>query len=329
MTTRADAGARDTGAWDTGATDTGAAGAGALPSLRDMAAIGVLAIIWGLSIPLTKLGLESLPPMALTALRFATALPPLFLLALRQRLRLRALPQVALLGVIGISVGQVAQTLGIEGTSGSVGAILSATIPVFVVVFAALRLRQRVSRRQVAGLAAAFAGIAVVASGSGGGEGTAATTLAGVAWMLVSSVAIAFYYVWSVELTREYGTPAVAAWSTLFGLLALLPFAAWEASRMPIHLTPEGLAVASYLGVFVTAAGLYLWLHLLRAVPAVVATSVQYLHPIIGIGAAAAMFGDRLGGLFVAGVLLILGGLALILAPARKVRGGPAKTRSH
>ena len=103
-------------------------------------AILVLAAIWGLSIPLTKLGLETLPPLTLTALRFATALPPLFLLVMKQRLPLRALPRVAMLGVIGISVGQVAQTLGIEGTSASIGAILSATIPVFVVVFAALRL---------------------------------------------------------------------------------------------------------------------------------------------------------------------------------------------
>ena len=284
-----------------------------------LASILVLAIVWGLSIPLTKLGLESLPPMTLTALRFAAALPPLFLLSMRQRLPLRALPRVALLGVIGISVGQVAQTLGVRGTSASAGAILSATIPVFVVVFASLRLRQKVTLRQLLGLLAAFAGIALVASGSGGGVTSAVGNSAGgVVWMLVSSVAIAFYYVWSVELTRDYGTPTVAAWSTLFGLLALLPWTAGELSRVPVHLTAEGLAVAAYLGVFVTAVGLYLWLHLLRTVQAVVATSVQFLHPIIGIAVGAAMFSDRLGLLFALGVVLILGGLGLTVASARR-----------
>lgn len=295
-------------------SDDAALEEGGVPSATGLVAIAVLAAIWGLSIPFTKLGLETLPPMTLTALRFATALPPLFLLSLRKGLPMQALPRVALLGVIGISVGQVAQTLGIEGTSASVGAILSATIPLFVVIFATLRLRQRVTVRQMVGLLVAFAGIAIVASSSGGDtESAAQTSIAGVSWMLVSSVAIAFYYVWSVEVTRDYGTPAVAAWSTAFGLLALLPWTVWETSRVPVVLTLQGMAVAAYLGVFVTAAGLYLWLFLLRTVPAVVATSVQYLHPIIGIMVGAAMFGDRLGLLFAIGVALILGGLALVV----------------
>jgi len=282
-------------------------------------AILVLAAIWGLSIPLTKLGLETLPPLTLTALRFATALPPLFLLVMKQRLPLRALPRVAMLGVIGISVGQVAQTLGIEGTSASIGAILSATIPVFVVVFAAFRLKQGVTLLQMLGLFAAFSGIALVATGSGGEAASVArNSMAGIVWMLVSSVAIAFYYVWSVELTREHGTPLVAAWSTFFGLLALLPWTFWEISRVPVNLSLNGLAIAAYLGVFVTAAGLYLWLHLLRTVPAIVATSVQYLHPIIGIVVGPAMFDEGLGLFFAMGVILILGGLALVILPGRR-----------
>lgn len=284
---------------------------------RSIGAILVLALIWGLSIPLTKLGLESLPPLTLTALRFASALPLLFLLSLRQRLPRRALVRVALLGLIGISIGQVAQTLGVVGTSASVGAILSATIPVFVVVFAALRLRQRVTALQMVGLVLAFGGIALVAAGSED-DGLSRNTLTGIVWMLLSSVAIAFYYVWSVELTEEHGTPAVAAWSTLFGFIALLPWTIWELSGARPDLTPLNIGVAAYLGVFVTAVGLYLWLYLLRTVPAVVATSVQYLHPIIGILVGAMMFGDTLGLPFGLGVTLILSGLALVVVPARR-----------
>jgi EamA-like transporter family len=61
--------------------------------------------------------------------------------------------------------------------------------------------------------------------------------------------------------------------------------------------------------VVVTVAGLFLWLHLLRTVPARTAASVQYLQPVVGIAASSAMFGDTLGVLFVAGVILILGDL--------------------
>jgi O-acetylserine/cysteine efflux transporter len=285
--------------------------------MRSAAAMLLLAVMWGLSIPLTKLGLETLPPLTLTAMRFAVAVPLLFLFAAgRQRLSRQALPRAAALGALGIGVGQVAQAFGIQGTAASVGTIISATIPVFIVVFAALRLRQPVTGRQQLGLLAAFAGIALVAFGHGQGEALR-SSVSGAAWMLLSAVAIAFYYVWSVELTRDYGTAAVAAWSTLFGFIALVPWAAREAWHHPVHLTLQGLAVAAYLGIMVSVAGLFLWLRILRTVPATVAASVQYLQPVFGIAAAAAMFGDRLGASFAAGVVLILGGLALAVTARR------------
>jgi drug/metabolite transporter (DMT)-like permease len=277
--------------------------------------------MWGLSIPATKLGLVTLPPLTLTALRFAIAVPLLLLFALgRRRLPWPALPRIAALGILGIGIGQVSQTLGVAGTSASVGTIISATIPVFVVLFAALRLKQSVSGRQQLGLVAAFGGIALVALGNG--EGTAGllrSSVTGAAWLLLSALAIAFYYVWSIELTDKYGTAVVAAWSTLFGFIALLPWAAWEMmSHVPFHITAEGIGAAIYLGLFVAVAGLFLWLHLLRTVPARIAASVQYLQPVVGVATSAALFGDKMGALFGVGVILILGGLALTMSPRRR-----------
>lgn len=293
-------------------------------SVVSVAAMLLLALVWGLSIPATKLGLQDLPPLTLTALRFLVAVPLMMVFAItRLSVPWRAVPGIAALGVLGISVGQVAQAFGVEGTSASAGTIISAIIPVFVVLFAALRLRQPVTGRQQLGLLAAFIGIALVALGSGSAVGEASrTTAAGVAWMLVSALAIAFYYVWSAQLAAAFGTAAVAAWSTLFGFVALLPFTAWEMAHTPFRITAQALWVAAYLGVAVTVAGLFLWLYLLRTVPARVAAGVQYLQPVFGIAASAALFGDILGPLFVAGVVLILAGLALAVAnrPTRPPR---------
>ncbi len=289
-----------------------------IPSSGSFAAMLLLALMWGVSIPITKLGLLSLPPLTLTALRFAIAVPLMFVFALgRQRLPLRALPRLAALGLLGIGVGQVAQTFGVAGTSASVGTIISATIPIFVVMFAAARLRQPVSRLQMQGLAAAFAGIALVASGRGEAGTPSQTSLGGAALVLLSAVTIAFYYVWSVELTERYGMAPVAAWSTFFGFVSLIPWAAWEVRQMPIQATAAGIGSAAYLGVVVTVAGLFLWIHLLRTVPARIAAGIQYLQPVVGVAAASAMFGDALGLLFVLGVVLVLGGLALTVTTPR------------
>ncbi|MFC6948062.1 DMT family transporter [Paraburkholderia dipogonis] len=293
-------------------------------TLRNLGALLLLAVMWGLSIPITKLGLQTLPPLTLTAMRFGVAVPLLlmFVIVGKHSMPWRALPRVAALGVLGIGIGQVSQTFGVAGTSASVGTIISATIPIFIVFFAALRLRQPVSGLQQLGLLAAFAGIALVALGHEGATTSAQTTAGGATWVLLSALAIAFYYVWSVELTTAYGTATVAAWSTLFGFIALIPWTArelWDISSF--HVTAQGFLAAVYLGVVVTVAGLFIWLSLLRVVPARVAASVQYLQPVVGVVAASAMFGDRIGATFVLGVALVLAGLALSMTshrPARK-----------
>jgi O-acetylserine/cysteine efflux transporter len=290
-------------------------------SARALMAMLVLAVMWGLSIPVTKLGLITMPPLTLTAVRFAIAVPVLLLLLVgKPRLPLRAFPAVAALGIIGIGIGQVAQTIGVTGTSASAGTIISATIPVFVVLFAAVQLKQPISMHQMAGIAMAFLGIAVVAFGNGEDQpGAATTTVQGALWLLVSALAVAFYYVWSVELTRAHGTATVAAWSTLFGFVALLPWAIWEAAHTPFVVTFEALAAGAYLGLIVSVAGLFLWLHILREVSAGTAASVQFLQPAFGIAASAWIFGDRIGLNFGLGVVLILCGLALSLK-ARRTR---------
>jgi drug/metabolite transporter (DMT)-like permease len=279
----------------------------------------LLAVMWGLSIPITKVGLETVPPMTFTAARFLVSVPVFLLLAAgRLRVPWRAIPGIVALGVLGIGLGNVAQTFGVRGTSASVGTITSATIPIFIVILAAFRLGQPVAGRQWAGLIAAFLGIALVAVGSGSGADDASrTTVAGVGWMLVSAVAIAFYYIWSAELTEKYGTLPVAAWNAVAGLVAILPLAFWEAMHEPVRITPQAVGAIVYLGLLVTVAGLLLWLHLLREVPARIAASVQYLQPVFGIAAASVLFGDRLGLMFAAGVVLILGGLALAVANKR------------
>ncbi len=269
--------------------------------------------MWGLSIPVTKLGLQTLPPLTLTALRFAIAVP-LLLILVRGRLRLpwRALAAMAGVGVLGVGFGQVAQTLGVVSTTASVGTIISATIPIFLVIFASVRLKQSVSAIQVLGLLAAFVGIALVAFADGQGLNEILRSSAvGEAWLLMSAITIAYSHIWSAELAGTYDTMTVLAWSTVFGLFALVPCAAWEMSRVDVAVTWEGLASAAYLGVFVTVVGVFLWLNILRTVPAPIAAGVQFLQPIVGIVASAALFGDTLGPWVIVGAILVLAGVAL------------------
>ena len=288
-------------------------------SMKSCGAMFLLALMWGLSIPITKLGLGSVPPVTLTAFRFLVAVPLMMFLARRElRVPGKAVLPIIGLGVMGITLGNVAQSFGVQGTSASVATILSATIPLFIVILAAVRFKQSVTPLQWSGLLAAFFGIALVAVGSGSGvDDMSKTTVSGVVLMLISAVGIAIYYIWSAELTEKYGLMPVAAWNMLVGLVTVLPLAGWEMSRQPVEVTAQALVAIAYLGVVVTVIGLILWLYLLKVVPARVAASVQYLQPVFGIGASAFLFGDKLGLLFAAGVTLVLAGLALAASGKR------------
>ena len=318
-------------------------------TVRSLGALLLLAIVWGGSIPLTKLGLRDIPPLTLTALRYLTA-APCFLWLLRGR----RLPPAGVcaaaagLGLLGIGVGQVSQTLGVRLTPASVATVVSALIPVLVVALAAVRLRQPIGGTQVAGLAAALLGVALVATGDPRALLNAArsitppqpgvwpagaplhpATLAGVALVLLSSVAVALYYVLSVELIEQYSVLTIAAISSLAGAAALVPVAVWELGHAPMRLTASAIAAVLYLGLLVTVGGLWVWFGALMTLPARIPAALQYLQPIVGVLASAALFGDRLDRWFWTGTALVLAGIALSAGTRTRpaARPGVAVTR--
>lgn len=275
-----------------------------------------LSLIWGLSIPLMKLGLREFPPLMLATLRYLVAAPffALFLLGRTPPPR-RALLAMAGLGVLGIDVGQVTQILGVQRTSASVGTIINAMIPIFVVVLAGWRLRQRLRMPHAVGLALALGGIAIaVTVGQGGSLDLSRTALTGDALLLVSAISIALYYVLSAEFTLRFPVLVVASWSSLAGTAFLLPVIPWEAPRTPPP-SAGGVAIVLYLGLLVTVAGIWIWLHMLRTLPARIAAGTQYLQPLIGVGASALILGDPIGPSFGVGTALVLSGIALSTLP--------------
>jgi drug/metabolite transporter (DMT)-like permease len=286
-------------------------------------ALLALVAIWGASVPLTKLALRDLPPLTLTALRYVIAAPA-FMVLLRGRPcpSGRALAAMGALGLLGIPVGQVAQALGVARTSASVATVISATIPIFVVVFAVLRLRQSIRPRQALGLALALGGVALVATGGPGGPATALRTqpAVGHALMLVSALSIALYYVLGAELAGRHAAGPVAAWTSLFGAGAMVPLAAWELRDAAVRVTVQGVGVALYLALLVTVAGMWIWLHALRELPARVPAALQYLQPLVGVALSTALFGDPLGASFWLGTTAVLLGIAASTLPGPGAR---------
>lgn len=284
-------------------------------------ALILLAIIWGGSIPATKLALADTRPLTVTALRFLSAAP--FCLPLLLGRRVPSFKHLAImlgLGALFALVGQTLQVLGVALTTASVGTMIGATIPIMFVLVAALRLGQKLGRRHIAGLVCAFLGVSLIAIGNPAllTADMLSHGLAGDGLMLISAVAVTVFYMGSTEMSLRYPPLNVAAWTSVGAALAAVPVLAEELIAAPFTPSFTGVAVSVYLGALVTVLGSWLWLNALSKVPARVAGALQYLQPLVGVGLSAILFGDRLDIWFAAGAGLVFAGIALTSAPARK-----------
>src|ERR671922_2403890 len=104
---------------------------------RAIVALVAAGALWGLTVPLSKLGLEWLGASWLTVVRFALAAPLLALVA-RRHLRAALRPGVAAAGAFGYGAVILLQNAGIERTSVSHAALVVGAVPVLVAAITAV-----------------------------------------------------------------------------------------------------------------------------------------------------------------------------------------------
>src|SRR5712691_1607265 len=192
---------------------------------RIFAALIGAGLLWGTTVPLSKLALHWLPPGWLTFVRFAVA-AALLLPAARHQLRPAFRPAALVSGALGYGGSVVLQNAGITRTSVTHAALLIGAVPVMVAVIAAVW--QRAVARPVAwaGFALALAGVGLVTGGHGGGAGAA-----GDAPVLVSLLVSATFTVAQTRLLAGRDPIATTAVQFIGAALAVLPFAAITEGR--------------------------------------------------------------------------------------------------
>src|SRR5262245_58160882 len=126
-------------------------------------------VLWGTTVPLSKLALTWLPPGWLAFARFALAGALLAILT-RRRLRAAASPAILVTGAAGYGGAVLLQNLGIERTSVTHAALLIGATPVLVAVIAAVTGLGVARPVAWAGFALSLAGVGFIAGGRGAGS---------------------------------------------------------------------------------------------------------------------------------------------------------------
>ena len=286
--------------------------------VRDMGLAVLTSVIWGFAFVTYRFGLESFSAAQLTAMRFLFACLPVFFVP-RPKL---AWPMIVLIGLV-LFAGQflllmLAYALDMPAGLGSVTQQKQA---VFTVALAAIFMREFPKAREGIGMAVAFAGLALIALTVGGDLKPAALALA--------IAAATSWAIGNMLVKRTGDTPAfpLMVWASLVAPWPVLAFS-WAVDPQPslihaiAHASWLSLAVAFYLGVPSTLLAYGLWSYLLQRYPAATVAPFALLSPATGIISSALLLGETFAPLRLAGMALILTGLAVIVWPGRTGRLG-------
>lgn len=279
--------------------------------LRDLL-LGLFVIaIWALNIIVIKVGVEELPPLLITTIRFmlvAALLVPFYPVARAQ------LPFLLLLSVTFGSLHFALLFIGLEHAEAGTGALLVQMGTPFATLLAVVFLKERLGPKRIVGLLLSFAGIAVIAGGPTLPSPLPLTIL------LLSALG------WAVsQLLIKRGPPiaplALAGWVALFAVpqVALgswvFESGQWQAIKQASWV---GWGAIIYTAVMSSIVAYGIWYALLRRHPINRVIPMTLLTPVFAVGLGALLMGDSLGIHKLVGGGLVVSGIGLIVIKFRR-----------
>ncbi len=276
------------------------------------------AAIWGGMYVVSDQVLRVIPPFTLLTIRLLLGVLTLaLLLVLRQSQQPRRIrngqhgaPNTTLsfilVGLLGFGVSVGLQFVGTDLSDAVNGALITSASPAFILLFAALILRERLTLIHIAAVALATVGVIVIIDptqvdfSSSAFAGNLALVMAALTWGLFS------------VLSRRVGlgkdTLLVTLYGFIGGLLLTVPAAAIELQSRSIgQLDGSTVLGILYLGVISTAGAMWLWNRAFALVDASTASLTFFAQPLVGALLAAAIGQAITPALIIGGILIALG----------------------
>jgi O-acetylserine/cysteine efflux transporter len=270
-------------------------------------------VIWGLAFVASRIALDEFSPALMTTLRFAiAALPCLFVRR----------PDVSWPTLIAISftlfLGQfLAQAYAIAGgVPVGLSSVIVQSQALFTIAFAVIAFGEWPTRTQAIGIATATVGLLMICGTVGHDFSVGAFAV-----LMISPVSFA---IGNILLRRAKSAPMfdLFAWLCLVAAVPLLALTlagdgvqpTWHALS---HMSLTGLLCMLGLGGISTSIAYWLWGRLLRDYPAAQVVPFALLVPFVGSAASSIVFGETFGPLRLAGMVTVVGGIAVMLMSKR------------
>ena len=282
--------------------------------------------IWGASYVVTKIALPDVGPFTILLLRLLISTAIMAPFAWRHGFRpsMAFKKKFVLFGLTGMTLHLGFEILGLRFTSASSGVLIIATAPVVTAAFAMVFLKERVSTKQIIGIALSIFGVVLI-TGAEAPEGYPLSWLGN----LLIFAGVATWAIYTVQGRRmadstHWLVSTTAATSAAIYLSLPLSIGEVVIEGMP-EFTLSAVLSILYLGVFAQAMAYALWNLALRDVGGTVAGAYVNLVPVIGVVLALAV-GETMTGMQFAGGATVAVGVWLnhISRPGRSRAVAPA-----
>lgn len=273
------------------------------------------AIIWGGMYVVSKVVLTVIPPLELVWLRYIVALVSLVTMSAvthqSWRIQRKHLPLILAIGVIGYVISIWTQFVGTKLSSAQMGAMITSATPAFMVIFAGLLLKEKITFRK--GLSTFLATIGVLCI-VGIGDLGKAYQLGGIV-LGIAALSWALMSVLIKRIPSNYSQLVVTTYAIFIATVIITPFVVSQIDRDQIHtlLQPAIFSGILYLGVVSTAVAFFLWNKGLQMVDAARGGLYFFFQPMAGTLLGWFFLGEHVGMLFWIGSVLILSGVLLVV----------------
>lgn len=285
----------------------------------------MLGTIWGSSYLMIRVAVEGLSPFTLVSIRLFFGAMFLFSIIWIWKLaipRSRTLwMHLVVMAIIGNAIPWTLISWAGQHIDSGLSAVLNSTTPLFTILFTVAAFNsERLTWPRFGGVVIGFAGVATL-TGAGVTDLTSASIQAQLA-VLFSSICYGLAFAYARRYIRA--EPIVlAGMQILLAFLIITPFAIAFGNPTASSLSPAIVLSAIGLGLLPSGVAYILYYRLIRDVGATMASYSTYLIPVIGLVLGWLILDEQVGLQSIAGVVLILSGLALATILHRDA--GPAQ----
>lgn len=274
-----------------------------------------VALVWAGAIAFVKFEEETIPPITIMAGRALLAFLTLFIASLLMKKDLRGnirhIGHFLVFAILGITFLWVGLALGQEYISVGLASVLVTSLPLMTFVILVLILRQQPFRAEgFVGLLIGFLGIILVIGFEKILHG--GVTIYGVLLVGGGFVCLAINGILAAKWAKDIDPVITTTYFLGLGTIFLIAFAFIFENPLKSPWTMENILAELALGVVCTASGYFGYYYLLRKAGAYFTSFIFYFIPVFGLLVGYWAFDEKVSGIQMVGVVLVLVGVYMI-----------------